>query len=375
MAVIEAHIRKTQPKKGPPVRSHKKLEESREVVVKRKLEETIRTTTEQHRIYTCSGGWVRCLDCPGRAKPTNQKYWMERPCTKLQKKQKRVTTDEEYKLTHYTLSEPLESYCIASDDELDDGNQDVPEDHHSTPRHFELIKELLELEVAGETVLWPEGLSKRIAENQLACIEAATANDNCRLPVLVTEIMAGNTEVALLSVPPASATRDFEPEENKDEPEEPQDLKACEECMTTSDLTTVFWCSHCLKHLCVICGSYGLDDHQCTHCLNSFCLGCRSDHSEGCIALLSVPPASATPNVEPDLEPSVHASVPGSVHEAGSENASVPALVHVSVPGSNTTEQKHDTSVHASVPGSVRSPTPSLSPPILPDRPPHLCSF
>ena len=66
----------------------------------------------------------------------------------------------------------------------------MPEDHHSTPEHFELIKELLELEEAGETVVWPAGLSKKTAENQLACIEAATANDSCRLPVLVTTAMA-----------------------------------------------------------------------------------------------------------------------------------------------------------------------------------------
>ena len=49
-----------------------------------------------------------------------------------------------------------------------------------------MIKELLELEEAGEAVMWPAGLSKRIAKEQLARIEAAMANDTCRFPVLMT---------------------------------------------------------------------------------------------------------------------------------------------------------------------------------------------
>ena len=34
--------------------------------------------------------------------------------------------------------------------------------------------------------MWPTGLSRRIAKDQLARIDAAMADDTCRFPVLVT---------------------------------------------------------------------------------------------------------------------------------------------------------------------------------------------
>ena len=133
------------------------MEEVREKAVKRKLDEAIEST-EKHRLCTCDAGWVRCYDCQGRARPAaEQDYWIGRECRVMSKKKRMGPTVEHFALWQYCLSEPVEYFDFESQD-IEVVNPPTPPalDHHSTPEHFELIKELLELEEAGEAVRWPE---------------------------------------------------------------------------------------------------------------------------------------------------------------------------------------------------------------------------
>ena len=111
--------------------------------------------------------------------------------------------------------------------------------------------------------MWPTGLSRRTAKEQLARIDAAMADDTCRFPVLVTTKPVDQPEP---------------------EHQEQITFQECSDCLTTSEFAHVFLCHGCEKQLCNICGSYGLDDHQCTHCLFSFCLECRGEHLDQCMA-------------------------------------------------------------------------------------------
>ena len=87
----------------------------------------------------------------------------------MTKGRRRGPTAEHFALWHYCLSEPVEHFDYGSQDEESDASPPPPvQDHHSTPEHLELLRELLELEEAGEAVHWPAGLSKKIAEEQLA---------------------------------------------------------------------------------------------------------------------------------------------------------------------------------------------------------------
>ena len=54
---------------------------------KRKIDDAINNTEggSNHEVYS-DGKWVRCRDCPCKAKPSNVKYWSKKPCSKLCKK-------------------------------------------------------------------------------------------------------------------------------------------------------------------------------------------------------------------------------------------------------------------------------------------------
>ena len=107
-----------------------KLETSREEGVKRKLEEAIASTTNQHRIFKRSSGWLRCYDCPGRAKPDNRDYWSGKPCAKMHKRQRTGPSAEHFKLWEYVLSNPVDNFDLGEED-LSSGalEQDEPDEY------------------------------------------------------------------------------------------------------------------------------------------------------------------------------------------------------------------------------------------------------
>ena len=90
ISTIEASIRRNSEVMTHAGSNFAKLETSREEGMKRKLEEAIASTTQQHRIFTCSSGWLRCYDCPCMAKPDNRNYWRGKPCSKMQKTENRT---------------------------------------------------------------------------------------------------------------------------------------------------------------------------------------------------------------------------------------------------------------------------------------------
>ena len=144
--------------------------------MKGKPEEAIGSIAQQHRIFKCRSGWLRCYDCPGMAKPDNRNYWRGKPCSKMRKKQRRGPSAEDLKLWQYVLSHPVEHTDLAADD---------------------------------------------------------TSNE-------------GGSEAKV---------------------QDPVAYHECEDCLTSNDVASIFRCNTCEKLLCVICGSYGLEDHQCGFCL------------------------------------------------------------------------------------------------------------
>ena len=65
---------------------HKYIE-ARVNEAERKIDGAINNTEggNNHEVYS-DGKWVRCRDCPCKAKPGNVKYWSKTPCSKLCKK-------------------------------------------------------------------------------------------------------------------------------------------------------------------------------------------------------------------------------------------------------------------------------------------------
>ena len=86
------------------------------------------------------------------------------------------------------------------------------------------------------------------------------------------------------------------------EQQEPTDYQECTDCLTSSEFASIFLCHACNKHLCTICGSYGLDDHRCVHCTLSFCLECRGDHTDQCMSHLCSDMAGGEPSVHVEVE-------------------------------------------------------------------------
>ena len=134
IATIEASIRRSTEAVRHKGSDFAKLEINREEGVKRKLDEAISSTTHEHRVYKCTSGWLRCYDCPGRAKPDNKDYWREKPCPKMRKRQRRGPSAEQFKLLQYVLSNPVEHFNLADDEP----SNEAPE-HQEPIEHQECI--------------------------------------------------------------------------------------------------------------------------------------------------------------------------------------------------------------------------------------------
>ena len=117
VATIEASIRKNTEAVLHKGSNFDKLVTSREDGVKRKLDEAILSTSQQHRIFICSSGWLRCYDCLDRAKPDNKEYWRGKKCSRMLKRHCKGPTAEHFALWQYCLSEPVEYFDYASQDE------------------------------------------------------------------------------------------------------------------------------------------------------------------------------------------------------------------------------------------------------------------
>ena len=93
---------------------------------KRKIDDAINNTEggRNHEVFY-DGKWVRCRDCPGKAKPGNVKYWTKTPCSKLCnnkqsgrpgaggiKLRRRTKTDGLRQMWFYYQSTPRVSYVL-----------------------------------------------------------------------------------------------------------------------------------------------------------------------------------------------------------------------------------------------------------------------
>ena len=110
------------------------------------------------------------------------------------------------------------------------------------------------------------------------------ADDNCRFPVLVT-----------------MATVEQQGIEDSEQ-QVPVEHQECTDCLTSSEYLPTFLCQGCKKHLCNICGSYGLGDHKCGYCVFSFCLDCRGDHNDQRMAHQCSDMAGVDPSVPVEEE-------------------------------------------------------------------------
>lgn len=86
----------------------------------------------------------------------------------------------------------------------------------------------------------------------------------------------------------------------------------CEECYTPNDFVSIFMCDTFKQLLCVICDSYGLDDHQCWLCILSHCLSCRGDHLAACMRQATI--SETTQSVPEERDSSVLAMGSGISH-------------------------------------------------------------
>jgi hypothetical protein len=120
LAAIESSIWKAQDERKQYQGSDfSKLYRKQAESIKRKLEDAVESTNgiNGHSVYEYAG-WIKCRDCPCRARPSNPDYWPLHACSKLRKKPKTESTGGRLELIkgyeQFLLHAPLEEYELSS---------------------------------------------------------------------------------------------------------------------------------------------------------------------------------------------------------------------------------------------------------------------
>ena len=164
-----------------------------------------------------------------------------------------------------------------------------------TPRHFEDMVALQELQTRGQTVVWPNmtyGVSiGNTINEQLNNIRNATHADRCLIPVLVGYIGPMLPTGGIKRRRPVLAIKDYEatPEsstERQGDSQESQSIQADpvpETCMTCKNeyqyQAETAQCWHCGDVYCYVCKIC----KHCNGCTQIICVECVNPHEQDCV--------------------------------------------------------------------------------------------